>query len=182
MSDALTTIPGKSKHALSRRAMWRIVERRETSSDFFFGVRTTGVVCRPGCPSRLPNRENVSFFASIEAARAAGFRPCKRCRPGDASAESHLPPRIARACRMLESQRQTPSLAEVAAACGYSPSQFHRLFRRYTGITPKAYAAARRTGRAQAALTNGMTVTQASYAAGYRASSRFYADASQTLG
>ncbi|HZN35899.1 MAG TPA: bifunctional DNA-binding transcriptional regulator/O6-methylguanine-DNA methyltransferase Ada [Pirellulaceae bacterium] len=178
----LKTTPRPPKPALSPRAMWRIVERREASAAFYFGVRTTGVFCRPGCSSRLPNRENVLFFPSAGDARAAGFRACKRCRPDLRNPAGELAKLIARACHMLDNEHGTNSLAEVAAASGYSASQFHRLFRRVTGVTPKVYAAARRTDRARIALASGMPVTQAAYAAGYRASSRFYDEAGKSLG
>ncbi|OYD81999.1 hypothetical protein CHT98_22630 (plasmid) [Azospirillum brasilense] len=69
-------------------AMWSAVTRRDRDGDgrFVYAVRTTGVYCRPSCPSRRAKLENVSFHPDSAAAEAAGFRPCKRCRPDTPSA------------------------------------------------------------------------------------------------
>ena len=86
-------------------ARWRALCARDASADgtFFYAVRTTGVYCRPSCGARRPNRENVAFYESREAARSAGFRPCKRCRPDAPVPGAEQAAVIAKACRMIES-------------------------------------------------------------------------------
>lgn len=167
---------------MEAKAWEEAVRRRDTSFDgaFVYAVRTTGIYCRPGCPSRAPRRDNLAFFSTPAAAEAAGFRACKKCHP-----RAETPPReamIARACRQIE-QAETPlSLAELASIAGLSPQHFHRTFRAATGLTPKAYAAAIRARREAAALQTAGSVTEALYEAGYGSASRFYDGAKTRLG
>ena len=160
------------------------VRRRDRSQDgaFVFGVRTTGVYCRPSCPARPARRENISFHLSCDAAERAGFRPCKRCRPDAASQEARQAETVRRACRLIDAAEDMPALAEIARAVGVSPYHFHRLFKQATGVTPKAYAAARRAARLQDGLGTASSVTHAIYDAGFNAPSRFYEGASGRLG
>ncbi len=163
---------------------WQAVAARDARADgvFWYSVRTTGVYCRPSCGARLPRRENVAFHASRDAAESAGFRPCLRCRPrGPSLSETHAAA-IAKACRTIEGAETMPPLAELAAAAGLSPFHFHRVFKAATGVTPKAYAVARRTLRVRDALTESGSVTGAIYDAGFNSSGRFYADAPGVLG
>ncbi|MEO1090008.1 MAG: bifunctional DNA-binding transcriptional regulator/O6-methylguanine-DNA methyltransferase Ada [Pseudomonadota bacterium] len=149
---------------------------------FVYAVVTTGVFCKPSCPSRRPRPENVRFYPSAAAARAAGHRPCKRCAPegrGGTTAHAAL---VARACRQIESAEMPPSLTELAAEARLSPFHFHRIFKATTGVTPKAYAAAHRAGRVREELAEGAPVTAALYEAGFGASSRFYETAAARLG
>jgi AraC family transcriptional regulator of adaptative response/methylated-DNA-[protein]-cysteine methyltransferase len=163
---------------------WDAVVRRDPQADgaFFCAVRTTGIYCRPSCPSRRPNRENVLFFPTREQAVRAGFRPCKRCRPDTLEAPAPGRAAVLRACELIEREPEPPALAELAAAVGLSPSHFHRLFKEIVGVTPKAYAAARRLQRLQDGLRQGGTVTRAIYDAGFGSSSRCYEGASTLLG
>ena len=172
---------GGMNEMLDPEAAWAAVTARDRAADgrFVTGVLSTGIYCRPSCPARHPRRENVRFFADGAGARAAGLRACRRCRPDDASAESEA---VARAVRLIEATEAPPSLAEMAAAAGYSPHHFHRLFRRATGITPAAYARGARGRRLERALDEETDVTSAVYAAGYGAAGRFYADAGARLG
>lgn len=172
-----------SRHSLSTDDKWRAVSERDAASDglFVYGVATTGVYCRPGCPARRPLRQNVRFFDSGEQARRAGFRPCKRCRP-DADAGDRHAALVAQACRIIETAEQPPTLEALAAEVGLSPYYFHRLFRKITGLTPKAYARAGREERLRAGVGASRTVTEAIYAAGYNTSSRFYENAGDVLG
>lgn len=147
---------------------------------FVVAVRTTGIYCKPSCPARRPRPENVAFFPDGAAARAAGYRPCLRCRPDDAARDREA---VERALALIaETEEPPPLLADLAAAVGYSPQHFQRLFRRETGVSPAAYARALRAGRLVAALQEETSVTQAIYDAGYGASSRAYADAGERLG
>lgn len=160
---------------------WAAVLVRDRAADgrFVTGVLTTGIYCRPSCAARHPKRENVRFFADGTAARAAGLRPCLRCRPDDMAQDAAG---IARAIALIEAAETPPSLDAMAAAAGYSPHHFHRLFRRATGLTPAAYARARRAARAERALMETATVTDALYEAGFAAPASFYAEAPDRLG
>jgi len=160
---------------------WAAFERRDRSQDgrFVGAVRTTGIYCKPSCPARHPKRENVTFYADGAAARAAGYRACLRCKPDEVGRDRIA---IEKAIALIESAEAPPALEEVAAAVGYAPHHFHRLFKRATGVTPAVYARGLRAGRAEQALSEEITVTDAIYAAGYAAPSRFYADSARRLG
>lgn len=165
-------------------ARWQAVVERDRAAEgsFLYAVITTGVFCRPTCPSRRPRRENARFFATASDAGAAGFRPCRRCRPTGSSIEADHAAAIRRACALIEAAETPPVLNDLAAAAGLSPYHFHRLFKAVTGITPRAYAAARRVRRVQDELASGTKVAEALYGAGYGSSSRLYEAASATLG
>jgi AraC family transcriptional regulator, regulatory protein of adaptative response / methylated-DNA-[protein]-cysteine methyltransferase len=165
-------------------ARWQAVAARDRAAEgeFLYAVTTTGVFCRPTCPSRRPRRENVRFFATASAASAAGFRPCQRCRPTGSSIAADHGAAIRRACALIEASATPPLLADLAAAARLSPYHFHRLFKAVTGVTPRAYAAARRVRRVQDELAAGTPVAEALYGAGYGSSSRLYEAASATLG
>ncbi len=162
---------------------WQAVLSRDsrTTRPFVYAVRTTGIYCRPGCPSRLPRREHVEFFQDGRSAERAGYRPCRRCRPADIAATDPLIETMVHACRRLE-QVHPPSLAELAAEAGLSPHHFHRRFKKVVGITPKQYARSRQAQRFGKLLReSGGSVTQAIYEAGFTASSRAYDSARQRL-
>ncbi|KQP60031.1 6-O-methylguanine DNA methyltransferase [Methylobacterium sp. Leaf111] len=163
---------------------WAALIARDARADgtFVYAVRTTGVYCRPSCPSRAANPENVSFHATCDAAEAAGFRPCRRCRPNDVTLAERHAAAIVRACRLIEAAETMPTLEGLAAEAGLSAFHFHRVFRRVTGITPKAYATAKRAERVAQRLPEAGTVTEAVFAAGFNASSRFYAEGPDRLG
>jgi len=163
---------------------WTAVQRRDASADgrFVYSVRTTGVYCRPSCASRRALRGNVEFYASPAAAEAAGFRACRRCRPDDAALRERRAAIVAEACRRIDAAEDPPSLDALARAAGLSRFHFHRIFREVTGVTPRAYAAARRAERLRGELPRSETVTDALFDAGYGTSSRFYAEATGRLG
>lgn len=168
-------------------ARWQAVCRRDPAADgaFFYSVRTTGVFCRPSCPSRRARRENVAFHADAAAAIAAGFRPCRRCRPGEPSLAQRQAALVVDACRRIaqtDPSDAPPGLDALAAAAGLSPFHFQRLFKAVTGLTPKGYAVARREGRLRDALAAGARVTEAIYAAGFGSSGAAYAGSARALG
>jgi AraC family transcriptional regulator of adaptative response/methylated-DNA-[protein]-cysteine methyltransferase len=163
---------------------WAAVCARDGSADgaFYYSVRSTGVFCRPSCPSRTPRRANVAFHASCGDAEAAGFRPCLRCRPTEPPLSERQAEAVARACRLIEASDEELDLASLAEACGMSRFYFHRIFKAHTGITPKAYAGARRAERVKRELAQAPTVTEAVYEAGFNSSGRFYAASQAVLG
>jgi AraC family transcriptional regulator, regulatory protein of adaptative response / methylated-DNA-[protein]-cysteine methyltransferase len=163
---------------------WTAVLAHDARADgsFFYSVKTTGVYCRPGCASRQPRRENVAFWETAAAAAAAGFRPCKRCRPNEASAAARHVAAIERACALIREREGLPSLVELAAAARISRFHFHRVFKQVTGATPREWGKAHRLGRFADRLDAGEKVADAVYAAGFGASSRAYAAAPGGLG
>jgi len=163
---------------------WAALAARDGRADgrFVYAVRTTGVYCRPSCPSRAARPENVTFHATCAEAEAAGFRPCRRCRPNEPGLPERRAEAVARACRLIETAETMPPLADLARAAGLSAYHFHRVFKAATGVTPKAYAAGRRADILAAGLPKAATVTEALYEAGYATASRFYADATGRLG
>lgn len=163
---------------------WTAVVSRDHQADgvFYYSVRTTGVYCRPSCASRRPRRENVAFYATTQAAEADGFRPCKRCRPTEASLAERHAAAVARACRTIEAAETPPSLGALASAAGFGPHHFHTLFKAATGVTPRAYADAARGRRMREALGRTATVTEAIYDAGFNSGGRFYEQSNQVLG
>ncbi len=176
--------PARDRAPMDEAARWAALRARDPQADgaFVYGVRTTGVYCRPSCPSRPARPENVSFHLSCEAAEAAGFRPCRRCRPDAAGQGERDAAAVARACRLIDAAETAPDLDALAAEAGLSRFHFHRVFRRVTGVTPRAYAAARLAGRVADGLREAPSVTAALYEAGYNSPSRFYAAASARLG
>ncbi len=163
---------------------WARVVARDKAADgkFWYSVATTGVYCRPSCPSRTANPKNVQLYDSVEAAKAAGFRPCKRCNPDGLSIEAENATLIAKACRMIEDSDAEPSLEALAATVALSPSYFHRLFKATTGLTPKDYAAAHRAKKVRQGLAGGGSVTETIYDSGFNSSGRFYEKSANILG
>jgi AraC family transcriptional regulator, regulatory protein of adaptative response / methylated-DNA-[protein]-cysteine methyltransferase len=163
---------------------WAVVAARDKASDgqFYYSVATTGVYCRPSCAARRANRKNVAFYKSCKDAEAAGFRPCKRCKPNEPSLAAQYAQKVAEACRSIEAAEEAPTLDELAAEIGVSPYHFHRVFKAITGVTPKAYAVAHRQQRVRANLKRSNSVTEAIHESGFNSSGRFYADSAAVLG
>jgi AraC family transcriptional regulator of adaptative response/methylated-DNA-[protein]-cysteine methyltransferase len=163
---------------------WEALCRRDPAADgaFYYAVRTTGVYCRPSCAARLPRRENVSFYATCADAERQGWRPCKRCRPGEPSLHERQAAAVREACRRIEQAEEVPSLAVLAQSAGMSPYHFHRIFKAACGVTPKRYAEACRARRLRGELAKRGTVTEAIYGAGFNSSGRYYAASSDLLG
>lgn len=152
---------------------WKQILARAPSAAFFYGVTTTGVFCRPSCTSRRPLRANVRFFATAEAAAAAGFRPCRICRPSDERRNS-----LDTIREYIEGHVGRPvRLAELGRLVGLSPFTVQRLFKRHMGVSPLGYHRALRAARLRGALKKGAPVTDAIYDAGFGSSSRVYEDA-----
>jgi AraC family transcriptional regulator, regulatory protein of adaptative response / methylated-DNA-[protein]-cysteine methyltransferase len=169
----------------SQDLRWHAVVTRDRTFDgqFYYAVRTTGVYCRPSCAARLAKPENVSFYESPEEAERAGFRPCKRCKPGEPVLSGQHAAKVAEICRYIEAAPEIPSLDAMARRAGFSSYYFHRLFKSVTGVTPRAFAIAYRAKRVRDALAKpGATVTGAIYGAGFNSSGRFYETSNEMLG
>ena len=165
-------------------ARWAAFICRDAAFDaiFYACVETTGIYCRPSCPAKRAKREHVHFCNTAAEAEAAGFRPCKRCRPDQASLLQRHADKVAHACRLIETAEEELKLDALAEAVGLSPYHFHRIFKARLGVTPKAYAAARRNKRVREELGRGATVTEAIYGAGFNSNGRFYATSTEVLG
>src|SRR5712692_1451415 len=164
---------------------WQAVVERDSRADgtFFVAVRSTGIYCKPSCPSRRPKRKNVMFFTSPEEAEQAGYRPCKRCRPreiGQADPQVEIAQSV---CRYIEQHLEgAVGLAELSQHFNMSPFHLQRIFKRVMGISPRQYAEAYRLGQFKAQLKERESVTEALYEVGYSSSSRLYERAPGQLG
>ncbi|MBB3316779.1 AraC family transcriptional regulator of adaptative response/methylated-DNA-[protein]-cysteine methyltransferase [Rhizobium sp. BK181] len=163
---------------------WARIVTRDKSADgqLWYSVSTTGVYCRPSCPSRTANPKNVTLHDTIESARATGFRACRRCNPDGPTLEREKATLVAKACRIIEDSEGEPSLEDLATAVDRSPSYFHRMFKASTGLTPKAYAVGQRAKKVGEGLETGTSVTEAMYDAGFNSSGRFYEKSNGMLG
>ena len=167
---------------IEEHEMREAVGRRDSAYDgrFVYAVVTTGVYCRPSCAARPARPENLRFFATGEAAGAAGYRACKRCRPEQAA--PHLDA-LVDAARYLDAHRhERLTTAEIAARAGMSPSAFQRAFKRVFGVTPKAYQDATRMQDLKASLRAGDDVSGAIYSAGFGSTSRLYGAPTRNIG
>ncbi len=161
---------------------WQAVLDRDAAYDgrFVYGVKSTGVYCRPSCPSRRPGREQVQFFPAAAAAQTAGFRACRRCLP-----DHPLAPKaelVQRACRLISASAEPLSLGQLGRELAVSPYHLQRVFKAATGLTPRQYTAGLRAGRFKTGLRAGEDITTALYAAGYNSAGRLYAEAPSRLG
>jgi AraC family transcriptional regulator of adaptative response/methylated-DNA-[protein]-cysteine methyltransferase len=160
---------------------WQQILSRDARQDgrFVFAVRTTGVYCRPSCPSRRPRRDSVEFFASPLAAERAGYRACLRCKPTRISEQAQY---VVQARQLLDNSEGVLTLAELSRRVGVSAFHLQRLFKRATGLSPREYQAARRTQQVKSNLRAGSDVTTSLYEAGYGSPSRLYEVADKQLG
>lgn len=164
---------------------WRAVLARDRSADgrFVYAVESTGIYCRPSCPSRRPARKNVRFYPDGSGAEREGFRPCRRCGEALAPRRQQELALVRRVCELLGRNGSEPaSLASLGAATAVSPFSLRRVFTRVTGVSPRAYAEAKRFGNLRQSLRKENTVSTATFAAGFGSSSRLYEHASQKLG
>jgi AraC family transcriptional regulator of adaptative response/methylated-DNA-[protein]-cysteine methyltransferase len=173
---------------MSEEERWQVVLCRDAQYDgsFVYAVRSTGVYCRPSCPSKRPRREQVVFFTMPQAAEQAGYHPCKRCNPSGASRAVEPEVELARSvCKLIEERLDEAgryTLAELGERVGVSPFHLQRVFKRVMGVSPRQYTEIRRLERLKIGLKNGDSVTKAMYDAGYTAASRLYERAQAALG
>ncbi|MEO8752250.1 MAG: bifunctional DNA-binding transcriptional regulator/O6-methylguanine-DNA methyltransferase Ada [Casimicrobiaceae bacterium] len=163
---------------------WAAVVARDPDADgqFFYSVKTTGVYCRPSCAARQARPENVAFHLTTADAERAGFRPCERCKPEQASLADQRAALVAELCRVIEAAESPPTLDELARHAGMSTFHLHRVFKEITGLTPRGYAAAHRAKTVRRQLGRSETVTEAIYDAGYNSNGRFYGESNDVLG
>ena len=178
--EAMTKAPQTSE--VGSEAAWAAVQARDARYDgrFVYAVRSTGIFCRPSCPSRRPHRRHVAFFDAAASARAAGFRACLRCTP-------EAKPRAAQAIEQVRAHidahlDERLTLADLSAVAGLSPSHLQKAWKAALGLSPRDYVRLRRSERFKAQVRAGRSVTDALYEAGYGSGSRLYSDASERLG
>ncbi len=146
---------------------------------FVFAVRTTGIYCRPSCPSRRPRRDSVEFYANPNEAERAGYRACLRCKPTQISEQAQY---VAAARKILDNAESAVTLADLSKRVGLSPFHLQRLFKRASGLSPREYQSARRMQQVKSGLRKGDDVTTALYDAGFGSPSRLYERAPRQLG
>jgi AraC family transcriptional regulator of adaptative response/methylated-DNA-[protein]-cysteine methyltransferase len=177
----MVAITPKPQTGIWSRA-WEMVEQRSVAADslFVYAVRTTGIYCRPSCPSRRPLRESVEFFPTADHARAAGYRACKRCRPGAEHPQQKL---VNLACDYIDRNLDTTiTLEALGKLLDLSPFHAQRLFRRALGVTPKQYQQSRRMERFRGELLTQPSVTDAIYESGFSSNSRLYENSAAEIG
>jgi len=170
---------------LDATQQWRIVLARDRryDGDFVYAVRSTGIYCRPSCPSRRPRRTVVRFFPIPEAAEAAGFRACRRCHPSRLQPHDPVVALVRELCRAIDAQPDGPAdLTALGRRAGRSPHQVLRAFRRVLGVSPRQYRDARRVSRLKSSLKEMPHVSPAIYEAGFGSASRVYERAAGALG
>jgi AraC family transcriptional regulator of adaptative response/methylated-DNA-[protein]-cysteine methyltransferase len=166
----------------SRKQKWESVLARDAKADgeFVYAVKSTGIFCRPSCPSRRPRRELVEFFESPREAERAGYRACRRCTPLQQSSQLK---KVEAACRFMDENLETAvTLTGIAAQVGMSPFHFQRVFKKVLGLSPREYQQSRRAEQFRSALRSEQRITDAIYEAGYSSSSRAYEHSAENLG
>lgn len=162
---------------------WRVVETKNQEFDgaFYFGVKTTGIFCRPSCASRTPKRQNVSFFQSVAEAEAAGFRACLRCEPKSEFAPNASAALIVRAFELLRSSNDAPTLEELSQNLNVNPAHLQKTFKAVLGISPKEIADLLKLENFKREV-KGTDVTTALYESGFGSSRALYEKAGASLG
>ena len=156
---------------------WKALASRDAAADgtFVYGVTSTGVYCRPSCPSRRPRADRVRFFDTTTDARHAGFRACKRCRPDTVGLAQPGIEAVRRASAYLATHAdETVTLGHLARVTSMSPHHLQRRFKAIVGLSPREFQSAVRAGKLRTSLRDGRDVTTAIYEAGYGSPSRVY--------
>lgn len=168
----------------TEEARWQAVidRNRAAEGQFWLGVTTTGIFCRPGCPARTPLRKNVVFFDSLPQALRSGLRPCKRCRPLGTSLDAERVQNVVASCQRMMNSADAIPLETLAAEQSMSPSHFQKLFSEVVGVSPAQFHRSVRTTRLHDELPAAESVIRAAGDAGYASNAQFYADAPGVLG
>ncbi len=181
----LAVQPRMTQLQIDPETLWQAVLKKDGDFDgkFVFAVRSTGIYCKPSCPSRRPRRDRVTFFPAPPAAELAGFRACLRCKPADSQAADPQIVMVRKACRFIEEHSDEPlSLAVLGEHLGYSSFHLQRTFKNITGVSPRQYAEHWRSNRFRSSVRSGDSITAAMYDAGYGSSSRLYERATAEFG
>ncbi len=184
MNAMLATLEEQVMPNSQEDGYWQAVLNRDAAHDgrFVFAVSSTGIYCRPSCPSRRPRRTNVTFYKAPDDAEKAGYRGCLRCRPRTANSNEEAA-KIRSICRYIEQHLDEPlTLASLGSVFHQSPFHLQRTFKAAVGVTPKQYADSCRMNRVKTNLRAGQSVTHALYDAGFGSSSRLYERATSRLG
>lgn len=168
---------------MEKEIYWQAVKSNDARFDgaFFIGVKTTGIYCKPSCRARLPKRENVAFYDSVDAAERNGFRACLRCRPKQAESADPTVEKVLKACELIESD-ELFSLDDLSHELNLSPYHLQRSFKEIIGVSPKKYSGAKRMEKFKSELRGGSDVVTAMYDSGFGSSSRLYEKAADNLG
>lgn len=182
-SDRIEAVPPFKIENMESEVLWRAIQERDArfNGAFVFGVKTTGIFCKPSCSAKAAKRENVVFFDAPKSAQNEGFRACMRCKPESEREPDPRAQMILRACELLNGDEQG-SLEDLAMKLGQSSSHFQRTFKQIVGVSPKKYAEAKRMERFKSELKDGSDVVTAMYDAGFGSSSRLYEKASADMG
>jgi AraC family transcriptional regulator of adaptative response/methylated-DNA-[protein]-cysteine methyltransferase len=161
---------------------WKAIQNNDSrfNGAFVYGVNSTGIYCKPSCASRLPKRENVSFFEDFSKAESSGFRACLRCQPQSEKANPQTET-VLRVCEILETEEQI-SLEDLGARLGLSAAHLQKIFKEIIGVSPKKYSGMKRLEKFKSEIKAGADVTGAMYEAGFGSSSRLYENVSEKLG
>ena len=165
---------------MSTEAMWEKVLARDAAADgrFVYAVRSTHIYCRPTCPSKRPNREQVEFFASPKDAEQRGYRACRRCAPKTESRADH----VARICRELTDEYRNLGPEQIAQHEGIPLRRLNEVFRGVLGVTVREYLASAKLDDFKEKVKQSGDVTTSMYDAGFGSSSRLYGKSDAVLG
>ena len=169
----------------SNEDLWKAVQRRDYrySNSFVFGVKSTKIYCRPSCPARTTQREQIVYFFDSAGAEEAGFRACERCRPREEGFITLQKRRIEDACNYMDRNLNNGlNLEDLGKRSGLNPCHFQRIFKRFVGITPRQYAEASRVRQMKLALRRGESVRRAIYNSGRNSTSWLYTNPLAKLG
>jgi AraC family transcriptional regulator, regulatory protein of adaptative response / methylated-DNA-[protein]-cysteine methyltransferase len=182
--SGIYVVPKPEPISTQTQALRAVMERdRRYDGLFVYAVKSTGVYCRPSCPSRRPGAEQVEFFEKPNLAESAGYRSCRRCRPTEANGHGPIPQMITKVCRVLDANpEEEPTLEQLSEVAGLSPFHLQRSFKQAVGISPRQYAELRRFLRFRTRLQKGDDVTTAMYEAGFQSPSRLYERSTSALG
>jgi len=176
--------PAEAGDSAENAQRWQAVLSRNAVRDgqFVYAVSSTGVYCRPSCPSRRPRRASVEFFLTPDQAERAGYRACLRCRPKAVTSNPQADG-VKAICRFIEQHLDEPlTLQRLGKEFRQSPFHLQRRFKAALGITPREYADSCRLRQLKRNLQSGDSVTRAMYDAGYGSSSRLYERTASQLG